>query len=88
MTTKPVKLELNNSGAWKTIGSFDAAVEDSTDDILLAAEHLVQALNAPYSGRKSMTTLRVRMADAPHTVLMYWESAETGWWRDAKGEPA
>lgn len=84
MTTKPVKLELNNSGTWKTIGSFDAAVEDSTDDILTTAAHLADALNAPYSGRKSRTTLRVRMADAPHSVLMYWESAETGW-RDANG---
>lgn len=84
---KPVRLEINNSGAWKVIGRFDAAVDDATDDILTAAGHLADALNAPYSGRPSLVTMRVSMAEPPHDVLMRWTDAETGW-RDANGEPA
>ena len=82
----PVRLEINNSGAWKIIGRFDAAVEDATDDILTAAGHLADALNAPYSGRTALMTMRVSMAESPHEVLMRWESMETGW-REMEGAP-
>lgn len=83
---KPVRLEINNSGAWKVIGRFDAANEDAADAVLNAAGDLAAALNDPASGRTGLVTLRVSMAEAPHDVLMYWESMETGW-RDRTGAP-
>lgn len=44
--TKPCRLELNNTGAWKLLGRFDAAREDATDAILNAAAQLADALNS------------------------------------------
>ena len=76
--SKPVRLEINNSGAWKVIGRFDAA-SDLADDILMCAAHLADALNSPLSGRPGIVTLRVSMAEAPHPVLMYWDGASAGW---------
>lgn len=85
---KPVRLEINNSGSWKVIGRFDAGKDYATDSILNAADELAAALNDPDSGRPSLVTLRVSMAEPPHTALMHWTDAETGW-RDARtGEPA
>lgn len=84
---KPCRLELNNSGAWKLLGKFDAAVEDATDDILTAAGNLVDALNAPYSGREALCRMRVSSDDPHPDVLMRYEGRESGW-RDSKGEPA
>lgn len=34
---KPVRLELNNSGAWKVLGRFDAADDEQTSLVLDAA---------------------------------------------------
>lgn len=81
---KPVRLEINNTGAWKVIGRFDAAVDDLSDDVLNAAEQLAHSLLAA-GARMSM---RVSMAEPPHTALMHWTDPEAGW-RDARtGEPA
>lgn len=80
---KPVRLEINNSGAWKVLGRFDASDDDLTDDILNDAERLAQSLVE--AGNR--LTLRVSCADAPHSVLMHWNDPETGW-RDARGESA
>jgi hypothetical protein len=80
---KPVRLEINNSGAWKVIGRFDACDDEAADDVLNAAEHLASALISA-GARLSM---RVSMAEPPHDALMRWTDAETGW-RDAQGEPA
>lgn len=87
--TKPCRLEMNNSGSWKLLGRFDAAVADSTDDILNAAAQLADALNAPYSGRQALCTLRVSTDDPHPDVLMRYESpqGEKGW-RKPNGEPA
>jgi hypothetical protein len=78
-----VRLEINNSGAWKMLGKFDAADDFQADDILNGAERLASVLVE--AGNR--LTMRVSMADAPHSVIMRWTDAETGW-RDAKGEPA
>lgn len=85
---KPVKLEFNNSGSWKNLGSFDAADDEQTTLVLDTAELLVKALHytTPDNGR--WPTLRVSMAtpgDTTTTVLRYW-THEAGW-RDADGEP-
>ena len=81
---KPVRLEINNSGAWKLLGRFDAADDEASDDLLNDAERLAQSL----SECGNRLTLRVSCADAPHLVLMHWNDAESGW-RDARtGEPA
>jgi hypothetical protein len=80
---KPVRLEINNSGAWKVIGRFDAADDVRADDILNCAHELAAAL----CDAGSRLTLRVSMADLPNDVLMRWESIESGW-RDPQGEPA
>lgn len=78
---KPCKLELNNSGAWKTLGKFDAALEDATDDIMTAAVHLAEALNAPDTGRTAQVSLRI-VAEGDTAPLMTWKQGE-GWrkWR-------
>lgn len=89
MATKPCRLEMNNSGAWKLLGTFDAAVADATDDILNAAAQLADALNASYAGNRASCTLRVS-TDEPHPdVLMRYESpqSERGW-RKPNGDPA
>jgi hypothetical protein len=83
---KPCKLELNNSGAWKTLGSFDAAIEDATDAIMNAAEQLAQALNDPACGRPGPVRLRI-IADGDTAPLMTWKDDE-GWREWRTGRPA
>jgi len=85
-TVKPVKLQLNNSGAWKDIVRFDAADEDRTDAIMNAGAQLADAANEGL--KKPQFTLRI-VTDEPYpAVLMRYEGFEGGW-RDARtGEPA
>lgn len=81
---KPVRLEINNSGAWKVLGSFDAADDDQTSLVLDAAEQLIKTLHNN-EDPKHCPTLRVSI-DAC-AVLLRWDLARG--WRDAKtGEPA
>jgi hypothetical protein len=79
---KPVRLELNNSGAWKLLGHFDAADDMQTDEVMNAAEALVKALHWTLPETQSCrTTLRVNMGTAGDTtsdVLMRW-TMEDGW---------
>ena len=42
---KPVRLELNNSGAWNVLGRFDADDGDQTSLVLDAAEALIKTLH-------------------------------------------
>jgi hypothetical protein len=84
---KPVRLELNNSGAWKLLGRFDAAVDDAAGEIMDAAEKLAAALNDPASGRTSVVTLRLSIDEAHPTVLARWNSADEGWRDAATGAP-
>lgn len=85
---KPCRLEINVSGAWRLIARFDATDDDAANEVLDAAEHLVQALNDPAAGGKGRGCLRVSTDDALQDVLMRWEPAR-GMWTDARtGEPA
>ena len=77
---KPVWLELNNSGAWKVLGRFDAADDDQVDLVLDAAEDLVKTLHNS-EDPKGCPSLRVSMDDHLQQVLMRWD-LERGW-RDA-----
>jgi hypothetical protein len=82
--TKPVRLEMNNSGAWKLITRFDAADDEHTDAIMNAAAELADAVN---DGGRGMT-LRIATDESHPDVLMRYESRDSGW-RDARtGEPA
>ena len=82
---KPVRIELNNSGAWKVLGRFDAADDEQTSLVLDAAEDLVKTLHNSEDAKRC-PTLRVSIDDSLQTVLMRWD-LERGW-RDAMtGEP-
>lgn len=84
---KPCRLELNNSGAWKLLGRFDAGQDAAASAIMDAAEQLARALNDPACGRPSTVTLRISTDEPLPGVLIRW-SDEDGW-RDARtGEPA
>ena len=80
---KPLRLEINNSGAWKVLGRFDTDDEFVANNVLVAAAQMAQALVA--GGNR--LTLRVSCADAPHVVLMHWSDQYSGW-RDAPGGAA
>lgn len=85
--SKPCRLELNNSGAWKLLGRFDAARTEAADEIMNAAEALVKALNDQASGRTALASLRISTDESLPDVLMRWEPAR-GAWTDARtGEP-
>ncbi len=78
---KPVRLELNNSGAWKVLGRFDAADDEQTSLVLDAAEDLIRTLHNSESPT-GCPTMRVSMDDPLGDALLRWE-LELGW-RDAR----
>lgn len=78
---KPVRLEFNNSGAWKVLGRFDAADDEQTSLVLDAAEDLIKTLHNS-EDPKRCPTLRVSMDDGLGSVLLRWR-IERGW-TDAK----
>lgn len=83
---KPVKLELNNSGAWKRLGSFDAADDNQAALVMDAAEELVKTLHNS-EDPKRCPTMRIRIDDSLGAVLMRWELMR-GWYDARTGEPA
>lgn len=86
---KPVRLELNNSGAWKILGRFDAADDEQTSLVLDAAEELIKTLHNSESP-KGCPTLRVSVdhpEDSIDVVLMRW-ALDRGWYDARTGEPA
>ncbi|MGE0446166.1 MAG: hypothetical protein AB7P99_13135 [Vicinamibacterales bacterium] len=84
--SKPCKLQMNNSGAWKDIVRFDASEDERTDDLLNAAAQLADVVND--GEKKPYMTLRVVSDERIPAVLMRYVGREAGW-RDAKtGEPA
>jgi len=83
---KPVRIELNNSGAWKVLGRFDAADEDQTALVLDAAEDLIKTLNNG-GPAKRCPTLRVSTDDGLGAVLLRWD-LEGGWRDPVTGDPA
>lgn len=83
---KPVRLELNNSGAWKVLGRFDAADDEQASLVMDAAEDLIKTLHNSECPRRC-PTLRITIDDSLATVLTRWSIAEG--WRDAQtGAPA
>lgn len=57
---KPVRLEINNSCAWKIIGYLDAADDEQADLVMDAAERLVLTLHNSETRRAAR-----RCASAP-----------------------
>lgn len=72
---RPVESQVNTSGAWRNVVTFDACKDVECCEVLGAAETL---------GRISGANFRVVIKDAMQTPLMHWK-AETGWkpWRSA-----
>ncbi|HEX7866553.1 MAG TPA: hypothetical protein VF555_16475 [Variovorax sp.] len=68
---KPVKLQLNNTGAWKDVVHFDAANDIASETVLDAAN----TLGGLDAGR---VTFRIVTEDALPEVLMSWSKAN-GW---------
>ena len=80
---KPVSLDLNNSGAWKHLGRFDAADDEQTALVLDAAETLVKTLHNS-ENPKGCPTLRVSIADSLQEVLYRWD-IKHGWHEASTG---
>ena len=70
--TKPCILQVNNSGAWKTVVHFDAADTEETEGV----EHGAQMLHAVNQASR----FRIATDDGLQTALMYLEKGE---WRKA-----
>lgn len=69
--TRPVRLELNNSGSWKQLASFDAADGEAADKARAAGQLLGEL-----GGER--TTLRICTAEVLPIVLVRWTAAK-GW---------
>lgn len=85
---KLVRLEINNSGSWKYLGTFDTADETTSGLVLDSAENLIKALHGD-TPAKRCPTLRVSTdtpGDTTHTVVMRWD-IESGWRDPRTGEP-
>lgn len=81
---KPVKLELNNSGSWKRLGSFDADDDEQASLVMDAAEALVQVLHNSEATNRCPT---MRVSIDATAVLLRWSLVDG--WRDAvTGEAA
>lgn len=69
---KPVQLQLNNSGAWKTIVKFDAA-DDMVSLHVMEAAKMLRSIDG-------FIKFRIATAEALPSVLMYLDGPE---WRKA-----
>ena len=83
---KPAKLELNNSGSWKRLGSFDAADLEQSALVMDAAEDLVRTLHNSEDPARC-PTLRICIDEPLGAVLMRWD-LQRGWYAAATGEAA
>lgn len=70
--SRPCKLQINTSGAWRDLLRFDIDTIDA-DALQVAAAELVSI--ADPEGR---TTLRITMADSLQSVIVRWD-AKKGW---------
>ena len=68
--TRPVRLQVNNSGAWKDVVRFDAGDTGATDKVTDAVEML-----GPVDPK---VTWRIATDDGLQTVLFHY-SASSGW---------
>lgn len=67
---KPVQLQVNNSGAWKTVAKWDAG-DDAASTKAHDAVDLLGQINDDY-------TWRIATADGEQLVLKRWDS-KNGW---------
>lgn len=75
MTTKPIHLEVNHSGGWRRVMTFDAQHDVDRDAVLQAAGKMLRWADNP--------RLKARIIMPGDTApLMTWKPA-TGWreWR-------
>lgn len=68
--TKPVRLEVNRAGAWKSVMPFDAADEHAADQVMAAT----QALHHVGGGK-----WRICTDEALPCALMYLDKPQAGW---------
>lgn len=82
-TPRPVQLQVNLAGAWKTILNFDAGNATAFEQVQQGAQMLHEA--AP-----STTSFRIATRDRQPVVLSYLGQGTYGLWMDAKltGETA
>lgn len=70
--SRPVQLQVNQTGAWRFAMSFDL---DTVD--IVALEATAEAL-VDIADPHGSTKLRIAMVDGRHTALRYW-TAGKGW---------
>lgn len=70
--SRPCKLQINSSGAWRDVLRFDIDSVD-VEALQVAAVNLVLLADP-----KGNTTLRISTADAFQTALIRWDS-KRGW---------
>lgn len=78
---KPVRLQVNTSGAWRNVLDFDLEeISDAGQQALLDSAAMLARLSG---GQK--TSLRIATPDAVPDVLMHWD-AKHGWreWKGAR----
>lgn len=78
--SNPVRLELNNTGAWKLLAKFDFERNPAATDAILDASHrLALAINDRESGRPARVCLRISTDESLPKTLMRWEM-DRGYW--------
>lgn len=75
---RPVTLQINNSGAWKTIARFDAGDDEATDKARAAG----QLLGELGGDKRGGIALRIATDEGLPQVLVRWD-AQRGWWEVA-----
>lgn len=73
----PVRLELNNSGAWKVIVRFDLRDSDRAARIMSAGQDLAEAVNLGQD--KPQVTLRIVTDDIHAHLVSHYIGGKEGW---------
>jgi len=71
--TRPVKLQINQKGAWRDMMTVDIDQLVDEKQFLAVAAELVE-----YSGQEATTTMRIVTTASPLVCLMAWSTAG-GW---------
>lgn len=82
MVDRPVQLQINQSGAWRTALRWNARDDVVSDRILDAADALLRAVSEAGTHAKG----RVATDDGLQVAILHWQSdtgwTDTGWTRD------
>jgi hypothetical protein len=73
----PVRLELNNSGAWKVIVRFDLRDSNRAARIMSAGQDLAEAVNLGQD--KPQFTLRIVTDDIHAHLVSHYIGGKEGW---------